>query len=138
MTSVTTALTRDECWERLRSEVVGHLAFTRRAMPMIRPMRYVVAGQHLLLLAPSDELAEQVDGQVVAFEIDKVDDVGGCGWSVVALGTARLVQDPGDIARVGAYPVASWSGVDHPSRVLLTVGELSGRLILPRQPAGVS
>ena len=127
------ALTRDECWERLRSGALGHLAFTIRAMPVIRPMRYVVTGLHLLL-APSDELAEHVDGQVVAFEIDAADASGGYRWSVVAVGTARLLQDPGEIARVAAHPFASWWSVESPSRVLLTIGELSGRTVLPHQP----
>lgn len=112
-------LTRDECWDRLRSRSVGHLAFTTRAMPMIRPVPYVVTGLHLLL-TPSDELAAQVDGQVVAFEIDALDGDGHCGWSVVALGTARFVQEP--------------RGVDSHRRVLLTVGELSGRRVLPSRP----
>lgn len=127
------AMTREECWARLRIGSVGHLAYTARALPVIRPMRYVVAGQHLLLLTTSDALARQVDGQVVAFEADAV--VGSHeAWSVVALGTARLLVDPGEIARVGAYPVTSWSGADRPHRVLLTVGELGGRLLLPHQP----
>jgi nitroimidazol reductase NimA-like FMN-containing flavoprotein (pyridoxamine 5'-phosphate oxidase superfamily) len=128
------ALTRDECWERLRAASVGHVAYTARALPVIRPVRYVVNGQHLLLLTTWDELARQVDGQVVAFEIDALDGRSGVGWSVVALGTARFLQEPGESARYGAYSVTSWSGADHPHRVLLTVGDLSGRVLLPQQP----
>jgi nitroimidazol reductase NimA-like FMN-containing flavoprotein (pyridoxamine 5'-phosphate oxidase superfamily) len=126
-------LTRDECWARLGAACVGHLAYTAHALPVIRPMRYAVVGQELLLVTSSDELARQVDGQVVAFEVDAVADHREA-WSVVALGTARFVTDPGEIARLGDQPVASWSGADRPHRVLLTVGRLTGRLLLPHRP----
>ena len=124
-------LSHDQCWDRLRAHVVGRVVFTQRALPAIRPLNYSVHGSHVLLRPHSARLADCLDGQVVAFEVDQIDEATQQGWSVVATGTARLVRDPGELARLDGLAASSWVGGDPPSTVVVTVGELTGRLLTP-------
>src|SRR4051794_27297307 len=123
------ALLSREAWSLLRSQYVGRLAFTDRALPTIRPLNYTVVGNHLLLRVGAD-LARRLDGQVVAFEVDDIDAEQHCGSSVVVTGTTRRLTAAAEVFRAASLP-ASWAGVDHQNAVYLTVGELQGRRIVP-------
>jgi nitroimidazol reductase NimA-like FMN-containing flavoprotein (pyridoxamine 5'-phosphate oxidase superfamily) len=124
-------LTHDECWEHVREHTVGRVVFTDRALPAIRPMNFTVSGSHILLRPQSRRLADQLDGQVVAFEVDEIDERAQQGWSVVVTGTARHVRDPAELIRLDSVAAPSWVGSDPPNTVLITVGDLSGRVIAP-------
>src|SRR4051794_7577241 len=124
------ALAPGESWDLLRSQYVGRLAFTDRALPTIRPLNYTVVGNHLLLRVGAD-LARRLDGQVVAFEVDDVDAAQQAGRSVVVTGTTRRLTAAAEVLRAASLP-PSWAGMDHQHAVYLTAGELQGRRIVPR------
>ncbi len=87
-------LSRSDCLLLLGRASRGRVAYSERAMPAIRTLGYAMAGTSLVISAGSDRLGRQLDGQVVAFEVDEVDPVDGLGWSVVVTGTTRLLDDP--------------------------------------------
>jgi uncharacterized protein len=122
-------LSADECRDLLASRSVGRVAFTERALPAIRPVNYVLQGNHILLRTNADGLAARLDGQVVAFEIDDADTDSRTGWSVVVTGTARVLREAGELLRLDASPVTSWAGPDHLTGVLITPGQITGRRI---------
>ncbi|HTR93880.1 MAG TPA: pyridoxamine 5'-phosphate oxidase family protein [Trebonia sp.] len=110
-------LTTGECWQLLASVPIGRVVFTHRAMPAIRPVNHLVEGRTIIIrthlgaaiasraAAPSgtgagyDSGRDGEQGSVVCYEADQIDPARHTGWSVIVTGLARLVTDPGAIAR---------------------------------------
>ena len=85
-------LTSDECWELLRAEEFGRLAYRLLDEVHITPINYAVEGGSLLFrTAEGNKLLAVVMGSEVAFEIDRY----GEDWarSVVVRGPARLLPE---------------------------------------------
>jgi nitroimidazol reductase NimA-like FMN-containing flavoprotein (pyridoxamine 5'-phosphate oxidase superfamily) len=102
-------LSRRECLDLLARRTVGRVVFTERALPAIRPVRYTLIGTHIVLADTEPQLADRLDGQVVAFQIDqegapdplgRLGSAGSGGWSVVVTGTARRLPAPDGLTRV--------------------------------------
>jgi nitroimidazol reductase NimA-like FMN-containing flavoprotein (pyridoxamine 5'-phosphate oxidase superfamily) len=102
-----TALSPDECWEMLRAEEFGRLAYQLGDEVHITPINYAVEGGSLLFrTAEGNKLLAVVLGSEVAFEIDRYGEESA--RSVVVRGTARLL--PGDEAhRADNVPLRPWS-----------------------------
>jgi nitroimidazol reductase NimA-like FMN-containing flavoprotein (pyridoxamine 5'-phosphate oxidase superfamily) len=117
-------LTPGECWQLLASVSIGRVVFTHRAMPAIRPVNHLVEGRTIIIrthlgaaiasraaLASTASIApvagtaraaagrDEEQGSVVCYEADQIDAARHTGWSVIVTGLARLVTDPGAIAR---------------------------------------
>ena len=72
---------------------MGHLAYIARVgVPDIVPVNYEMDGDALLIRsAPGPKLQAAERGDVVAFEVDDIDEDRHTGWSVVVIGRARSV-----------------------------------------------
>jgi nitroimidazol reductase NimA-like FMN-containing flavoprotein (pyridoxamine 5'-phosphate oxidase superfamily) len=94
-------LTEGECWQLLGSVSLGRVVFTQRAMPAIRPVNHLVDNQKIIIRSHlGAAITSRADaGSVVCYEADDLDPVRHTGWSVIATGLARLVQEPDAIAR---------------------------------------
>src|SRR5687767_14260754 len=69
---IVTELTSDECWEMLRGEEFGRLAYRLVDEVHITPINYAVDGGSLLFrTAEGNKLLAVVMGSEVAFEIDR-------------------------------------------------------------------
>ncbi len=89
---VVTDLTPEECWEMLRQEEFGRLAFRLVDEVHITPINYAVQeGSLLFRTAEGNKLLAVAMGSEVAFEIDRYDEE----WarSVVVRGTARSLPE---------------------------------------------
>ncbi|MET4922448.1 pyridoxamine 5'-phosphate oxidase family protein [Streptomyces sp. PSRA5] len=99
------ALDRGDALNLLRSVSLGRLVFTQRALPAIRPLNHLLDGEDIIVrLGEGSALASLTaprggPGAVVAYEADVIDLDLHVGWSVVATGYARLVEDPADLDR---------------------------------------
>lgn len=86
-----TQLSREESLERLSRRHVGRLAYIARAgVPDIVPVNYSLDGDAILVASgpgPKLQAAERRD--LVAFEVDDIDEGNRTGWSVVVVGYAR-------------------------------------------------
>jgi uncharacterized protein len=101
-----TGLSAEECWDMLRSEEFGRLAFRLTDEVHITPINYAVEGGTLLFrTAEGDKLLGVVMGAGVAFEVDRFD--GESARSVVVRGTARLLGED-EAHRVENVPLRSW------------------------------
>ncbi|SNS11049.1 Pyridoxamine 5'-phosphate oxidase [Geodermatophilus saharensis] len=104
MTSHRRDLSDEECRRLVAGARVGHLAFTRDALPAVVPVRYVVDGDRLAVPAhPGDDHLLPHRGGVVVLCVDQFD--GDHGWAVSVVGPARTVTDP---ASVEAWDAAGW------------------------------
>ena len=120
-----TDMTSDECWEMLRSEEFGRLAFRLVDEVHITPINYAVDGDILLFrTAEGDKLLGVVMGSEVAFEIDRFD--GESARSVVVRGSARLLGEDEE-HRAENVPLRSWVGTHKYNVVEIAPKVVTGR-----------
>lgn len=85
-------LGREECRSLLGSVQVGRLAWCATYGPKILPLNHTVVDAFLLVrTAPDSQVAREVPGRLVAFEVDAVDEALRAGWSVQVRGVAELL-----------------------------------------------
>jgi uncharacterized protein len=133
------ALDRDTCVGLLSGQRLGRLAFTRRALPDIVPVNFVLspAGTVLIRLEEDSTVARAVENAVVAFEVDQLDPDTRTGWSVTVIGVCRRVELPAQPAGAGPVP---WAPGDRRAAFAIDLEQLSGRELTPmtRPDAGTS
>ncbi|MFF0087728.1 pyridoxamine 5'-phosphate oxidase family protein [Streptomyces canus] len=94
-----------EALRLLGSVSLGRIVFTQHALPTVRPVNHVLDGGDIVIrtheAAALTRHAQQTEGPgvVVAYEADDIDPDTHLGWSVVVTGYARLVTEPGELAR---------------------------------------
>ena len=104
---VVTELTSEECWEMLRHEEFGRLAYRLVDEVHITPINYAVQGGSLLFrTAEGNKLLAVVMGSEVAFEIDRYDEESA--RSVLVRGTARLLPED-EAHRADNVPLRPWT-----------------------------
>jgi hypothetical protein len=71
-------------------------------------------------------------GAEVAFEVDHVDDALSQGWSVLAVGLADMVTEPGAVGRLARHAhTTPWAGGERDMWVSIRPTSLTGRRITP-------
>lgn len=97
-------LSLTECHDLLASHSVGRVAVTTAAGPAIIPVNYVFARDDnaVVFRTEPDSTPAAAEGEVVAFEVDRLDEELRVGWSVVVAGQARRVTDPAEVERLTA------------------------------------
>lgn len=124
-TGAVTEMTSDECWQLLRTEEFGRLAFRLVDEVHITPLNYAVDGDVLLFrTAEGDKLLGVVMGSEVAFEIDRFD--GESARSVVVRGSARLLGED-EAHRAENVPLRSWVGTHKYNVVEIAPKVVTGR-----------
>jgi len=101
------ALAPGEAIDLLARQTVGRLAYVARAgVPDVVPVNYVwSSGAVLIRTGPGPKLQAAQRGEVVAFEVDELDEENRTGSSVVVVGKALVV--PGPREETGPDPWAS-------------------------------
>jgi nitroimidazol reductase NimA-like FMN-containing flavoprotein (pyridoxamine 5'-phosphate oxidase superfamily) len=120
-----TELTPEQCWEMLRGDEFGRLAFRLVDEVHITPINYAVDGDSLLFrTAEGDKLLGVVMSSQVAFEIDTYGE--DTARSVVVRGTARIL-DEDEEHRAENVPLRSWVGTAKYNVVEIRPSVVSGR-----------
>ena len=130
-------LSRSQCLELLGRAVVGRVVVTDQALPAAFPVNYGLLEEDVVLLTPpgSKPDAAAVEA-VVHFEVDEIDPVNHCGWSVLVQGSAGLIVDADDVARARALDLVPWAAVEHAHFVRVRSEIVSGGRLLPRRANG--
>lgn len=124
-------LDREACLRHLAEATFGRIAVTMGALPVVLPVNYrFVDGRIVLRTTVGTKLEAATAGAVVAFEIDEVDPMDHRGWSVLVTGTARLVEDDGELARYRAAGVPRWAPHGADRYVAIEPEIVSGRALL--------
>lgn len=122
----------DECWELLRGQEFGRLAFHLAEQVQIAPVNYAVDGGTLLFrTAEGSKLLGVVMNPDVAFEIDEY----GEDWatSVIVRGTARALEEDEE-HRSENVPLRPWVGTLKYNVVEITPTQITGRRFLLSRP----
>jgi nitroimidazol reductase NimA-like FMN-containing flavoprotein (pyridoxamine 5'-phosphate oxidase superfamily) len=123
-------LTAHECVRLLATRPVGRLVFHEEGLPAVRLVNFVVDdGNVVFRTGGGQTYAVAVRGDVVAFEVDDYDVDTHLGWTVTAVGRARLVAEPADAAR----PVTPrpWASGDRRHVVAVDIATIDGRRLVP-------
>ncbi len=119
-------LSEEECWQLLRAHTLGRIGTSAGGVIDIFPVNYFADGSSILFrTAPGDKLIELTVNNNVTFELDGY--TTEVGWSVVAKGTARVLDRDSEIEDAEALPLRSWIPTIKNSYVRITPHSLSGR-----------
>lgn len=100
-------LSEDETWKLIEGTKHGRLVVTVAGEPDIFPVNYAVADRKLYLrTAPGNKLAELTINSKVLFETDGI--LSEEAWSVVVRGTARALEQSGEIAAAESLGLKPW------------------------------
>ena len=129
-----TELTVQECRELLSTHGVGRIAVPTVSGPVIVPVNYTVVDGAIVYRTAPGAMPSRAAGCQVTFEIDRIDDAFGEGWSVLALGRARTVTDADDVRRLTEHAFSTpWAGGSREEWIRIDALSLTGRRITTRQ-----
>ncbi|MGK4585314.1 helix-turn-helix domain-containing protein [Kitasatospora sp. HPMI-4] len=127
-------LSTAECWARLAPGGVGRVALSSAEGPVVLPVNYrVLDGALVFRTTATGVLASAVGGKV-AFEVDQLDEALCTGWSVLATGTAALLEDQETTEHLEhrGFP-SPWAGGDRDVWVRIEPTAVTGRTIRTEQ-----
>ena len=133
-------LTRAESLELLGSVQVGRLVFTHHALPAIRPVNHLLVAESIIVRATAGAaIVATADsgGVVVAYEADDIDPDRQLGWSVIVVGTARLLSDEIAAERYRAR-LKPWVAGSTDDVISISTDMVTGYRMVPGAPSGDS
>ncbi|MFD6323292.1 pyridoxamine 5'-phosphate oxidase family protein, partial [Streptomyces sp. NPDC058442] len=108
------------------------IAVTTPQGPAVVPVNYEVVGDTIAFRTAPDSVPAAAVGSEIAFEVDHVDDATSRGWSVLAVGPARVVTEPDQVRRLTRRAhTAPWAGGEREMWVSIRPTRLTGRRITP-------
>ncbi len=121
-----------ECWRLLGQSEFGRLAVSIAGKPDVFPVNYRVDGKSILVnTAAGLKLAASVLGTAVSFEVDALDDVRQCGWSVVVRGPAVEIEGSEERQAAEDQELIPWAGGPKDRYLRIVPDHVTGRR-LPR------
>jgi nitroimidazol reductase NimA-like FMN-containing flavoprotein (pyridoxamine 5'-phosphate oxidase superfamily) len=128
----TTRLTTEECWELLRADEFGRLAFRMVDEVHLVPINYAVDGDTLLFrTSGGNKLLGVTMHPEVVFEIDSYDDEHA--HSVIVRGIARRLEEDEE-HRAELVPLRPWVATPKYNVVEIRPTEITGRAFTLNRP----
>jgi uncharacterized protein len=94
-------LTAEECLTLLGTRNVGRIGVTTPSGPLILPVSYAMRQDAIVFRTlPYGVIADNAHDARVAFEVDRLDDTTREGWSVLATGRSRRIDDPDEVRAI--------------------------------------
>lgn len=119
-------LSPQECRQLLETKSVGRIAFRTGNGLRVLPVNYMVRGDRIVFrTAAHGVIARSIRAAEAAFEVDELDEHLRSGWSVLAVGTCRRLEDAEELRRLrqegvpmpwapgerGLYFAVTWRGL---------------------------
>lgn len=124
-----TVLDMSTCLRRLSETPVGRVAFFDRGEIVILPVNHVLDGVHVAFRTTTgSKLENAANHGAMSFEVDNLDPMNHCGWSVLVVGTAEVVGAT-EAIRLESLMASSWAASGDSSWVWIRPSEISGREI---------
>jgi nitroimidazol reductase NimA-like FMN-containing flavoprotein (pyridoxamine 5'-phosphate oxidase superfamily) len=125
-------LTTAQCEDHLSAGGIGRIILSSESGPVAFPVNFIFTNG-AVVFRTSDAMAGTITG-VVAFEVDHIDETMSEGWSVLVRGHARLIEERAEWLAVARLDLEPWAGGARLNLVGITPFELTGRVIVQRQP----
>lgn len=124
-------LTTDECLSLLGGHEAGRIALNTPGGLRILPVNYAMFGDAIVFRTlPYGEIANNAHAAEVAFQIDDLDHDLKRGWSVLAVGVARRVDDPDEVRLIREeWDPTPWAAGQRNLYFKLDWSQLSGRQV---------
>ena len=124
-------LARSECVRLLARADVGRVGLSIGAQPVILPVNYALDGARVIFsTGDGSKLDAAINGALVCFEVDRVEEQWRSGWSVLVTGVAKeLVGADAEDAATALRPPWSLGAGSHVVAIPLDV--VTGRRIGP-------
>ncbi len=132
-------LSRTKALELMGSVSLGRLVFTHQALPAIRPVNHLVEGESVIVRVTAGAAITSAAGRggvVVAYEADSIDADTQLGWSVIVVGTARLLTDERAAARYRTR-LRPWISGTVDDVITISADMISGYQMVAGEPAGL-
>ena len=124
-------LPRNECVVGLQSQRIGRIALSVDALPVVLPVFYVYDGAAIIFRTRSGSVLDRnCRRTVVAFEVDSHDAARKAGWSVMAVGVAKVVA-PDDGLRELEVELDRRGAPEGDVIVKIEPGSITGRAVAP-------
>jgi transcriptional regulator with XRE-family HTH domain len=127
-------LSREQCAAHLEAGGVGRIVFLADRGPVAHPVNFVMSEGDVVLSTTPAQASELEAQQRASFQIDRVDEAMSEGWSVLATGPARLVDDPDEIVDLSSLGLEPWAGGNRHALVRIHPEEVTGRVIVQSTP----
>jgi transcriptional regulator with XRE-family HTH domain len=124
------ALTTQQCEAHLAVGGVGRIVYTASRGPAALPVNFEFTEGEIVFSTDEAKAAAIAEQTVVGFEVDRVDESSCEGWSVLASGRGRHIEDPIEGQRLSSLDLQSWA--DGPCHALVAIrpDEITGRVII--------
>jgi transcriptional regulator with XRE-family HTH domain len=123
-------LTREQCDAHLATGGVGRVIFDSERGPVALPVNFEFT-EGEIVFSTNDVKALVLEAEaVVGFEIDRVDEAMNEGWSVLATGRARHIEDHEEVQRLASLDLETWAGGVRHALIGIRPDELTGRVIV--------
>jgi nitroimidazol reductase NimA-like FMN-containing flavoprotein (pyridoxamine 5'-phosphate oxidase superfamily) len=125
----------DECLSKLRSAVIGRVAFALSGDVVILPVHHLVLGSEVYFrTSGGSKIEAAAHHEPMGFEVDDHDPATRTGWSVTVSGVGSVVVDDRVIDRLEHQDTNAWA-VGDPSLavwVMLRPDSITGRELVRR------
>lgn len=125
-------LDHDTCWRLIASTPIGRVAVVDAGEPAVFPVTHAVDA-HTIVFRTADgaKLGAASMERPVTFEVDDYHVTDRSGWSVLAKGTAEIVLDVDDVARLDQLGLEPWAdAIRRAQWVRIRVNEVTGRRLI--------
>jgi nitroimidazol reductase NimA-like FMN-containing flavoprotein (pyridoxamine 5'-phosphate oxidase superfamily) len=124
-------LSENECLLLLGRHTIGRLAVTSGGRPALFPVSFRRDGSSIVFRSDQGTKLDAIaDDDLVAFEVDELDDRSRSGWSVVVTGTAVEVTDPEELEALKRRRIEPWAPGAKARYVRIVPDAITGRRIV--------
>lgn len=123
-------LTTYECRKLIAPGGIGRLALVTARGPIVLPVNYAMIAECVVIKCASGSTIADHANELVAFEVDHIDEALGQAWSVLVRGQAHPVLQPTERHNIEAGPTLQpWPRGEHELYVRIVPDRISGRRI---------
>lgn len=124
-------LSRDACLALLSAARVGRVIYTDAAMPAALPVTFALDDEEVVFRTNSGgRLAAATRNTVVGFQVDELDWVTRTGWTVLGVGEAYEVVEPGRLAALRGRLPQPWVPGHTDHTICVPLQRLTGRRVV--------
>jgi nitroimidazol reductase NimA-like FMN-containing flavoprotein (pyridoxamine 5'-phosphate oxidase superfamily) len=123
-------LSEETAFALLRRGGVGRVVFADERGPVALPVNFRLLDGAIVFRTGTGSILTALSRTTsLGFEVDRLDDVLGEGWSVLVTGEAEVVSDATERERIDALHIHPWTGAERPTPVRLIPKLVTGRRI---------